>query len=83
MEVKEEGEGEEGGYGTIRALVAIELLTHEAYPSGKTIIDARNGFNKISRLAILWTVKHLWPAGARFEFNCFRHWAQLIFRQPG
>ena len=53
MEVKEEGEGEEGGYGTIRALVAIELLTQEAYPSGKTFVDACNGFNKISRLAML------------------------------
>ena len=21
--------------------------------------------------------------GARFEFNCYQHWAQLLLRQPG
>ena len=23
------------------------------------------------------------PAGARFAFNCYKHWAQLLLRQPG
>ena len=32
---------------------------------------------------MLWTVQHLWPAGARFAFNCYRHWAQLLLRHPG
>ena len=32
---------------------------------------------------MLWTVRHHWPAGARFAFNCYRHWAQLILHQPG
>ena len=53
MEVEEEGKGEEGGYGTIRAPVAIELLTQEAHPSRKTLVDACNGFNKINRLEML------------------------------
>eukprot|EP00957_Ditylum_brightwellii_P028913 2184347-Ditylum_brightwellii.AAC.1 len=51
-------------------------------PGGTTLIDARNGFNKLSRYAMLWTVQHLWPAGARFVFNCYRHWALLIIRRP-
>ena len=66
MEVEEdmESEGEEGGGGTQRALEALEFLTQEAEPSGTTLVDARNGFNKLSRLAMLWTVQHRWPAGA-------------------
>ena len=35
------------------------------------------------RLAILWTVRHRWPAGAKIAFNCYKHWAQLLLRQPG
>ena len=47
------------------------------------LVDACNGFNNLSRLAILWTVRHCWPAGARFAFNCYNHWAQLLLRQLG
>ena len=76
-------EGEEGGGGTQRALEALELLTQEAEPSGTTLVDARNGFNELSRLAMLWNVRHCWPAGARFAFNCYKNWAQLLLHQPG
>ena len=51
-------EGEEGGGGIQRALGAIELLTQEAEQRGTTFVDARNGFNELSRLAMLWTVQH-------------------------
>ena len=85
MEVQEEGvsEGEEGGGGTLRALKALEFLTQEVELSGTTIVDARNGFNKLSRLEMLCTVQHRWPAGARFMFNCYKNWAQLLLRQTG
>ena len=85
MEVEEDrdSEGEEGGDGTQRALGAPEFLTQDVEPSGTTLADARNGFNELSRLVMLWTVRHRWPAGARFAFNCYRHWAQLLLRQPG
>eukprot|EP00957_Ditylum_brightwellii_P017652 1329895-Ditylum_brightwellii.AAC.1 len=46
-------------------------------PGGTTLVDARNGFNELSRMAMLWTVRHRWPSGARFMFNCYRHWAIL------
>ena len=82
--VEDEGsKGKEGGGVTLRALGALELLTQEAEPSGTTLVDARNGFNKLSRLVILWTVQHRWLAGARFAFNCYQHWAQLLLRQSG
>ena len=32
---------------------------------------------------MLWTVQHHCPAGARFAFSCYKHWAQLLLRQPG
>ena len=62
-------EGEEGGDGTQGALGAL----YYADPSGTTLVDACNGFNELSRLAIMWTVRHRWPAGARY-----RHWEQLL-----
>ena len=81
--VEDEGiKGEEGGGGNQRSLEALELLTRDAEPSGTTLIDARNGFNELSRLAMMWTVRHRWPAGARFVFNCYKHWAQRLLRQP-
>ena len=48
MEVEEEGEGEKGGDGTRRALGSLEFLPQDAKPSGTTLIDACNGFNKLS-----------------------------------
>ena len=51
--------GKEGGDGTLTALGALEFLTQEADPSGTMLVDACNGFNKLSRLAMLWTVRHL------------------------
>ena len=29
---------------------------------------------------MLWAVRHEWPSGARFGFNCYRHWAILVIR---
>ena len=61
MDVEEDkgSEGEEEGGGTQRALGALEFLTQEAEPSRTTLNDACNGFNKLIRLAMLWTVRHL------------------------
>ena len=60
MKVEEDrgGEGEEGGDGNLRALGALEFLTQDAEPSRTTLVDAHNGFNKLSRLAMLWSVRH-------------------------
>ena len=72
-----------GGGGTQRGLEYLEFLTQEAEPSGTTLVDARNGFNELIRLAMLWTVRHRWPDEARFAFNCYKHWVQLLLRHPG
>ena len=51
--------------------------------AGCLLADAANGFNNLSRLAMLWTVAHRWPQASRFAFNCYRHFSQLVIRVPG
>ena len=50
-------------------------------PYVTTCIDACNGFNELNCKAMLWTVRHLWPSGSRFVFNCYRHHSLLILRR--
>ena len=87
MQFEEAGGGmvevKEGVEGSIRALVALEFLTQDAEPSRTMLVDVRNGFNKLIRLEMPWTVQHCWPAGARFAFNYYRCWSQLLIRKPG
>ena len=59
------------------------LVTRDVEPGGATLVYYRNGFNELIRLAMLLTVHHRWLVGARFAFNCYRHWAQLLLCQPG
>lgn len=40
--------------------------------------DATNAFNLADRSAMLFTVRHLWPKGALFAFNCYKHCSLLI-----
>jgi hypothetical protein len=47
---------------------------------GFLLIDASNGFNEEERSTALWTIRHKWPAGAQFCFNCYRHWSILAVR---
>ena len=64
------------------ALEDTGLLTQDEEPDGTTLIDACNGFNELCRLAMLWKVHYRWSAEVRFTFNCYMHWAQILFRQP-
>ena len=48
---------------------------------GVLLVDARNGFNELSRKAAFWTVWHEWPEGSRFAFNCYRHAATVVLRR--
>ena len=47
---------------------------------GFLLIDARNAFNEENQTAMLWSVRHEWPSGARFTYNFYRHWATLVVR---
>ena len=50
---------------------------------GFLLIDARNAFNEENRTAMLWAVRHEWPSGVQFTFNCYHHWATLVVRSTG
>ena len=30
---------------------------------------------------MIWAVRHECPSGARFLFNCYRHWSTLVIRE--
>ena len=32
---------------------------------------------------MLWTIRHKWPSGTQFAFNCYRHWGTLVIRGRG
>ena len=42
------------------------------------LMDAKNAFNEINCIGMLWTVHHLWPFRARFVFNCYFHWSWIF-----
>ena len=42
------------------------------------IVDAKNAFNEINQIGMLWTVHHLWLYVACFVFNCYCHWSSLV-----
>ncbi len=46
------------------------------------MVDASNGFNELSCMAMLWTMHHLWPKASWFAFNCYRHKAMPIICNP-
>ena len=50
-----------GGLGGVMlALEATGFQTHDEEPGGTTFVDAWNGFNDLSRLALLYTVHQHW-----------------------
>ena len=51
-------------------------------PEVHFLTDARNGFGKLSRMAMLWEVQHRWPAGLRFAHNLYRHECHLLLCGP-
>jgi len=72
---------EAGIEGAVHASTSMCSDFEDDYEWGFLLIDAKNGFNEINRHCMVWTARHLWPAGARFLFNTYRHWARLVFRQ--
>ena len=53
VEADRRSDGEDGEGGTQRSLGALDFLTQEAEPIVTTLVDTRNGFNEMSRLAML------------------------------
>ena len=42
-----------------------------------------NEFNEVNQNAMLWEVRHEWPSGTQFTFNCYRQWANLVIQDGG
>ena len=72
--------GIEGAINAMRVLWE-EHQTEEDW--GFLLIDARNEFNEEKRIDMLWVVRHEWPSGAQFMFNCYPHLATLVVRDTG
>ena len=45
---------------------------------GFLLVDAKNIFNLQSPVMMLWVVRHYWPSGAIFVFNCYKQWGTLV-----
>jgi hypothetical protein len=64
--------GIEGGIHTIRNLWD-QCKAEEEW--GFLLVDARITSFELNRMVMLWTIRHEWPAGAKFSFNsCYQHW---------
>ena len=59
VERKEDGADED----TLPTTGDTGCMTQEELPGSIKIIDSKNGFNKLSRLEMLWTLRHLWLEG--------------------
>ena len=42
-------------------------------------MEAKKLFNDINQTVMMLTIIHLWPSGACFIFNWYRHWSSLFF----
>ena len=40
---------------------------------GFLLIDAKNAFNDIDRVEMMWKVRHVWPSGSCSFFNFYCH----------
>ena len=58
--------GIEGG---IHAMQHVWEAHQQEEEWGFLLIDACNAFNEHNQMAMLWTIKHEWPSGARIAFN--------------
>ena len=67
--------GIEGGLHAMRLLWAQHSQEEDW---GFLLIYVWNAFNEKNRTAVLWAVRHEWPSGAQFTFNCYHHLATIV-----
>jgi hypothetical protein len=75
--------GIKGGIHAIDELWRQHEEEEEEEEWGFLLVDAAHAFNKLNWKAMLWTISYEWPSGARFAFNCYRHWATLGIHGKG
>ena len=50
---------------------------HSAEGYGVLMVDAKNAFNSVNRVAGLWNARVYWPRCSRFLFNTYRGFSSL------
>ena len=58
----------DGGINAIHSMWETHQKMEEEW--GFLFIDARNSFDEINRTVNLWVMRHEWPLGEWFCFNC-------------
>ena len=43
----------------------------------------KNAFDSVTKMTMLWRVRHLWPYMSRFASNCYRHQIRMVVRMLG
>ena len=56
---------------TVQDILGDKLSTKDW---GLPLVNARNEFNDINQIIMLWKVRHLWSSGNSFVLSCFCHW---------
>ena len=76
---------QEGGSnpGALEVEGAEGILPYWDVLRGHFLGDVCNGFNNLSRLSILWNVRHCCYRVVGFLFNWCRHNVQLLVCRPG
>lgn len=57
----------------IDSIVADAGMSDQEQASALLLVDATNGFNELSRKAMLWTIRHRWANGALNTVIATRH----------
>ena len=42
---------------------------------GFLMVEAKNAFNELDCTTMLYVKRYLWPQGARYIYNCYKHWS--------
>ena len=68
--------GIEGG---VHAMRTMWITMKEEGEMGFLLIDARNAFNEANQTKMLQMIRHLWPMGAQFTYNCYHTTQQSTY----
>ena len=66
--------------GEIHSATKFREKNSEEDQMGFLLVDAKNSFNELNRVRMLFETRMSWPRGARFLFNCYKYWSLLVIR---